>query len=65
MELQRKEAKEFLDDLTTRDQRMMFTVVTLAHMADTLEQLDQDTESLLALARKNMCQIADLKIPCL
>ena len=61
MELQRKEAKEFLDDLTTRDQRMMFTVVTLAHMADTLEQLDQDTESLLALARKNMCQMATLK----
>ena len=30
MELQRKESKEFLDDLTTRDQRMMFAVMTLA-----------------------------------
>lgn len=30
MELQRKESKEFLDDLTTRDQRMMFAVITLA-----------------------------------
>ena len=29
MEQQRKESKEFLDDLTTRDQRMMFAVVTL------------------------------------
>ena len=29
MELQRKESKEFLDDLTTRDQRMMFAVVTM------------------------------------
>ena len=28
---QRKESKEFLDDLTTRDQRMMFATVTLAH----------------------------------
>ena len=30
MELQRKETKEFLDDLTTRDQRMMFAVITIA-----------------------------------
>ena len=28
MEQQRKESKEFMDDLTTRDQRMMFGVVT-------------------------------------
>ncbi|NLA41484.1 MAG: hypothetical protein GX874_08770, partial [Smithella sp.] len=28
MEQQRKESKEFLDDLTTRDQRMMFAVLT-------------------------------------
>lgn len=40
MEQQRKESKEFLDDLTTRDQRMMFAVVTLVHTADTKEQLD-------------------------
>ena len=31
MELQRKETKEMLDDLTTRDQRMMFGLVTLVH----------------------------------
>ena len=29
MEQQRKESKEFLDDLTTRDQRMMFAVLTM------------------------------------
>ena len=39
----------------------MFAVVTLVHMADTKKQLDQDTESLLSLARKNMCQMATLK----
>ena len=43
MELQRKESKEFLDDLTTRDQRMMFAVVTMVITADTKEQLDLDT----------------------
>ncbi len=32
--------KEFLDDMTTRDQRMMFAVITFVHTADTKEQLD-------------------------
>ena len=33
MELQRKETKEMLDDLTTRDQRMMFGILTMVHLA--------------------------------
>ena len=61
MEQQRKESKEFLDDLTTRDQRMMFAVITMVHTADTKEQLDSDTEALLSTARKHMCQMATLK----
>ena len=61
MELQRKESKEFLDDLTTRDQRMMFAVITMVIMADSKEQLDTDTETILATARKHMCQMAVLK----
>ena len=60
MELQRTEAKEFLNDLTSRDQRMMFAVLTMVHMADSLEQLDADTEAILATARKHMCQMAPL-----
>ncbi len=35
MEQQRRESKEFFDDITTRDQRMMFATVTLVHTADT------------------------------
>ena len=61
MEQQRKEMKEFLDDLTTRDQRMMFAVITMVHTAETKEQLDNDTEALLTTVRKNMCQFAVLK----
>lgn len=61
MEQQRKESKEFLDDLTMRDQRMMFAVITMVHTADTKEQLDNDTEAILATARKHMCQLATLK----
>ena len=61
MELQRKEIKEMLDDLTTRDQRMMFGILTMVHMADSKEQLDSDTESIFAVARKRMCQMSTLK----
>ena len=60
MELQRKESKEFLDDLTTRDQRMMFAVVTLVHLADSKEELDSDTETLQSIARKHLCQLTTL-----
>ena len=61
MELQRKESKEFLNDLTARDQRMMFAVLTMAITAETKEQLDADTETLLATSRQHMCQMAVLK----
>lgn len=61
MELQRKETKEFLEDLTTRDQKMMFALVTVVHMADTKKQLDEDTEAIKTAARERMCQLATLK----
>lgn len=61
LEQQRIESKEFLDDLTTRDQRMFLSVLTMVHVADTKEQLDNDTESLLITARKHLCQLAILK----
>ena len=61
MELQRKETKEFLEDLTTRDQKMMFALVTIVHMADTKKQLDEDTEDIKTAARERMCQLATLK----
>ena len=61
MEQQRKESKEFLDDLTTRDQRMMLAVITMVHTADTKEELDSDTEALLTTARKHLCQMSVLK----
>ena len=50
-----------LDDLTTRDQRMMFGILTMVHMADSKKQLDSDTETLYSIARKHLCQMATLK----
>lgn len=61
MELQRKESKEFLDDLTTRDQRMMFANFTFVITANSKEQLEADTEKVMITARKNLCQITTLK----
>ncbi len=51
LEQMRSETKEFMDDLMSRDQRMMLALVTLTHLADNLEQLDQDTEALQAIGR--------------
>lgn len=61
MEMQKEESKEFLRDLTTRDQRMMVAVVTLMHTAENLKQLDADTNTILTVARNRMCQMAVLK----
>ena len=60
LEQLRAEAKEYLDDLTVRDQRMMFAVVTLVHIADTLEQLNADTETLRTIGREHSCHFATL-----
>lgn len=61
LEQQRQESKEFLDDLTTRDQRMFVCVITMVLIADNKKELEQDTESLLAIGRKHLCQLAILK----
>ena len=58
LEQQRAETKEFLDDLSTRDQRMVYANVTLLHMADTLAQLNADTETLLS---KSLCDFSILR----
>ena len=40
---------------------MMFAVLTIVHMADTKEQLDDDTEALLTITRQHLCQLSVLK----
>ena len=60
MELQRNECKEFLDDLMVRDQKMMLCNIMIVHLADSLEELDQDTETLKTIARQSMCELSTL-----
>jgi len=62
IENQRSDTKEYIDYMTNGNQRMMFIVVTLVHMADSKKQLDTDTETLLSVARKNLCQVSALKL---
>ena len=58
MEQQRRETKEYMTDLTSRDQRMMLSVLTIVHLADTKAELDADTDALLKVAADHMCQMA-------
>lgn len=39
----------------------MFAVLTLVHTAETKEQLDSDTDTLLSIGRKHLCQFSVLK----
>lgn len=61
MEQMRSEIKEFMDDLTARDQRMMFVTMTLVHLADSIEELNNDTETLMSIGRKDLCNLSVLK----
>lgn len=61
MQMQRKETQEFLNDLTSRDQRMIIATITLVHQATSLKELNEQTEAIEMTARKNMCQMNILR----
>lgn len=56
-EQKRGASKELLDDFTVHNQRMNRLVLTLMVTADTKEQLDSDTKSILTRARQKICQM--------
>lgn len=58
MKLQRQEANDFLDDLRTRNQRMLLAILTIALVADSKEQLDNDTDEILSIGQEHLCQFA-------
>ena len=61
MERQRDESRDFLNDLVERDMRMIPTLITIVHTADSKAQLDADTESIQQCARKHLCSLAILR----
>lgn len=58
---QKSELENFIEDLTSRDQRMFLSTLTLIHTAESREQLDKDTQSLKDVALSFMCQLSVLK----
>ena len=60
LEQRAKELHEFMDDLTSRDQRMLLATITIVLIADSLKELDEGTESVLTIGRKHICQFAPL-----
>lgn len=56
----RDNMREFLDDLTTRDQRMTLAVLTVVHIADDKEQLDADTDTIKSIAGGKNCELSTL-----
>ena len=61
LEQMRTESKDLLEDLTARDQRLMFACATLVHIADSLEQLDADTPTLQSIAQEKLCGFSVLR----
>lgn len=56
----RDDAVEYLEDITSRDQHMVMALITLVHVADSLEQLNADTESLRTIGEDGNCHFSVL-----
>ncbi|MBY7009321.1 DUF87 domain-containing protein [Clostridium botulinum] len=55
-----EEANELLDDVTNKNQKVFLVSVTLLHLANSKEELDDDTEVLKNISSKNICKLATL-----
>lgn len=54
------EAKELLDDLINKNQKMFLTNVLIVHFADSLDALNKDSKEIMNIASKFLCQIGTL-----
>lgn len=60
MELMRQESKEVMSDLTTNDQKIFHTLMTIVITAETLKKLNYETEALKTIAREKACELSCL-----
>ena len=60
MVLQRTECTEVMDDLTIRDQKMFLCNISIVLLANTKQELDEDTEAIKSLARSYSCELSIL-----
>lgn len=61
MEKERDETRYILDQIKSQDQKMFLFSITIVHEADSLDQLDSDTDSLIAAAQGRGCQLSILR----
>ncbi|MEK4120599.1 ATP-binding protein [Paenibacillus sp. FSL W8-0919] len=55
-----EEAKELLDDLINKNQKMFLVNIVILHFADDLESLNKDGRDIAAKANKFLCQVGTL-----
>ncbi len=63
MEQQRKDLQTVLEHLTNNDQRMLLSSMTVVHLADSIEELNNDTEHLISVGQTHGCNFETLFLP--
>ena len=61
MEQKRENSRDYMNDLTEHDQRMIFSIITIVHTADSLEDLDADTESIISIGKEHLCDFTSAR----
>lgn len=56
----REQAQYLLDDMRARNQKVFFFTTAIMHYADTLEELNKDSDALISLGNRFLCSIDKL-----
>lgn len=51
------DAQDLMDELQNQNQKMFSVDIAVMHTADSLDELDEDTETLMSVAGKRLCQL--------
>lgn len=51
------EANKLLEDMVKRNQKLFLATMLIVHFADSIEELNKDTDALVDIASKNLCQL--------
>lgn len=57
-----EQIEEYNHDLNERDQRLLLSHITIVHCADSLKDLDEDTDALKTTARQQGCELVELAL---
>lgn len=61
MEQEQNELRQVMKDLSENDMKLMLTILTIVHVADSKEQLDKDTATFENVAGANSCVFSVLR----